>query len=430
MRSRGFSLVEVLVTLAVTSVVMGGLVATFTSVTKGIDNTTKKSSQTNTMRGLSELMRKDFAAAGQGVSDLNAYNIRALISEAVSGIDPGDPANDLPPYFYGVADVDYEDVNGRFFSSVTLQWFEYDLATDNRATFFVSDYQWETSGTYTGPVVLSTNSTEHATDLAEGDILVFYKLRVMYEEDAYTEDTGPAIWNAGFETNSKPDNEAIILQVKTVTSGAAGGFDDLSEKVAVTFHDSAIFLNNYGAGNGIQTEIADSDGDLATKLDNIGHPPGYAFIARKLGKENAFRRVSYSVRQMTSGDYVLVRTSNVGTDRYSEIVATDVEEFEIRLGLDVQVGIEPDDVQQADIDGYVQRSDNSSWTMSYVLNPSLPTWPAGITQDEFWISIGRHTLMADVLFTQNVPDKLEGSITRSFRQQFRVNNNVLPMPSL
>ena len=183
-RARAFSLIEILLTLAITSVVMAGLVATFSSVSRGVNNTTKKSAQTNTVRGLSELMRKDFTSAGQGVGDLIAYDIRYLLSESLTGVPVSDGTADRPIFFYGVSDIDYGDVGGDSFSSVTLQWFEYDYATDTRPTFFVSGNDWEASGNYQGPVVLSSSNPNHVTDLKAGDILIFYKLRLMYQADA------------------------------------------------------------------------------------------------------------------------------------------------------------------------------------------------------------------------------------------------------
>jgi len=431
-KTRGYSLVEILVTLAVTSLVLAGLVSTFTTVSQGINNTTKKSSQTNTLRGLSEMMRKDFAAAGQGVSDLNAYNIRYVLSSGFTGINNDDGSADRPRYFYGVHDVDFEPVSGKDFSSVTLQWFDYKYASGaDRPTFFVSDYQWEDSGTYVGPLVLSTSDPDHIDDLQSGDIMVFYKLRVMYDQDAYAADAGPAIWNAGHETDGFPDNEAIILQIDSITQGASGGFDDLDYKVQITFKSDGLFYNNFpDPEERMQTRIPVQSGNLADKIDK-GHPPPQSFIARKLGDEESYRRVVYSIRKMdSSNNYVLIRSSNVGTTSYEELVATNVSDFRVRLGLDLAVGIEPGLVQRSDVDGYVTLTDNTAWTMSYTYNPGLPPWPTSdIDLDDFRTVIGRHTLTADVLFTQKADDKLDSSVVRTFRQQFRVLNNTLPMPS-
>ncbi|MDJ0835110.1 MAG: prepilin-type N-terminal cleavage/methylation domain-containing protein [Acidobacteriota bacterium] len=431
-KHKGVSLVEVLLTVAITAVVMAGLVTTISQVTRSVNNATRKTAQTNAVRGLSEMLRHDISAAGMGVGDLNAYNIHFVLNENLTGIDPEESqASQLAPFFFGIDDLDYDMVNGRNFSSITLQWFDYDFtATDTRPTFFVSDYQWESSGTYSGPVQLSSSNADHINDLKEGDILVFYKVRLLYEGALYEDN---AIWNAGLtDVDGNPENEAVILQVGSVSSGGSGGYTDLPEKAIITFKENGIFLNNFpDDADRMKTKIEGTSGDLASELSDLGHPPKYTFMARKLGSEDSFRRVRYHVEYSSDADtLVLLRTSNVGLNSYEEVVATNITEFEIRLGLDVTVGKAPDTIVRDDVDGYVSNTETDKWTMTRGVNPyGLPGW-GSISLDDYRIVLGRHALTADLMFTQSVSDIYAGSSSRSFRQQIRIVNNNLPMPSM
>ena len=432
-RSRGFSLVEVLITVAITTVVMAGLVTTFAQVTKGVNNATRKTAQTNSVRGLSEMLRHDLSAAGSGVGDLRAYNTHFVLSEDVTGIDPGGSnADDLAPFFYGIDDLAYDVVNTKLFSSITLQWFDFDYTgTDSMPIFFASDYEWDAGGTYTGPMQLATNNENHLDNLESGDIMIFYKLRLMLEAGLYKDNV---IWNAGLtDLDGNPDGEAIILQVATVTAGGTGGFSDLTYKGEVTFKSDGVFMNSFSQiDDRMKTMIEDNSGTLIGNLSDEGHPPKWAFVGRKLGGAGSFHRVRYHVEYATEMKaYVLLRSSNVGTTSYDEVVATDIYEFEIRLGLDVPVGTAPDAVLRADMDGYVSSADGTRWTMGTGTNPyGLPGW-GSLTNDQYKMMIGRHALVADLLFTQQVDDVFEGGkVKRSFRQQIRLPNNNLPTASL
>jgi prepilin-type N-terminal cleavage/methylation domain-containing protein len=428
-RKSGFSLTEVMVTVAITGIIMTGVVMTFSRVNKSTTNSARKSAQTNTLRGVSEIFRHDFNSAGQGVGDLIAYNIRYSLNSALTGVGI-DPDAKADPYFYGVADLDYEDKgSGDNFSTITLQWFDYDFTQGSASpTFFVSGYQWEDSGTYLGPIVLSSNNADDIAGLSEDDVLIFYKIRLLYEASTY-EDF--AIWNAGLkDASDNPENEAIILQVGSVTNSGVGGFTDVTEKATITIKGDGLFQNVF-TSNKYLTKTEDVETELETRLDSVGHPPKWAFVARKLGTGDDYHRVKYSVDRGAGTDsWALIRYSNVGTVMVPEVIATGLSDFQIKLGLDVPVGTAPTSVVRDDIDGYVTASQTNVWTMMVGTNPSpLASWGA-FSVDDFKIMIGRHALVADVMFTQELTDKTEKGVERTFQEQYRILNVNLPMPNL
>jgi len=430
-RKSGFSLTEVLVTVAMTGVIMTGVVMTFSRVNKSTTNSARKSSQTNTLRGVSEVFRNDFSAAGQGLGDLIAYNTHYLLHPDLSGADSSDPDAPKPdPFFYAVADLDYEDKgSGDNFSTITLQWFDYDFTKGSASpTFFVSGYQWESGGVYTGPIVLSSNNADDIAGLAADDVLVFYKVRLLYAASEYQDH---AIWNAGLtDADSNPENEAIILQVGSVSAGGTGGFSDVVEKVTVNLKGDGVFQNTF-TGNPMLTVTEDVNGDLESRLDTVGHPPSWAFVARKLGTVNDYHRVQYYVDRGDGTDnWALIRSSNVGLSMVPEVIATGLTDFQIKLGLDIPVGTLPADVVRDDIDGYVSATQADVWTMMLGSNPSpLASWGT-ITLDDFKIAIGRHALAADVMFTQKLTDQYEDGVERTFQEQYRIVNINMPMPNL
>jgi len=113
-----------------------------------------------------------------------------------------------------------------------------------------------------------------------------------------------------------------------------------------------------------------------------------------------------------------------------QVVATNVTDFSIRLGIDVPLDLTPDSIdRKTHMDGYVSRLDGTAWTRGFedTVNP----W-ASITNAEFKRIIGRHAIAAEVTFAQESLEKDTGekdspSRSRSFVQQFTIANAKLPM---
>ena len=425
-RRSGFSIVEVLTTVAVTTVVMAGVVVTFNRITRSANNATRGSDLTNSTRGLGDMLRYDFAMAGKGINDLNALNIRHRFTDAFSGRQTGDPEPE--PFLYGIADVS-EDANG--FSEISLHWFDYDLTAGDSARnpTFIASGVWLTGATQTGPVILQSNNTDALDGLESGDMLLFYKLHIFNQEDSFQTS---AIWNAGItDNNGDPANEAIVLQVDQVIDPTLGllGFSDLAGVKIVTFTDGTVFSNTFPTDNILDIAFEDYIGGLTSKLDATLNMPNYVFLARKLGDKNSFNRVQYKVDRESSTDpWVLLRTHN-GVE---EVVATRVTQFQVRLGLDVPIGRTPGAVDRDDMDGYVTSLNPASWTGGFA--DSSSNW-GSLTTSQFVQIIGRHTIAATVSFTQESAVKDTGDADQSVKQRsfvriYPTSNNTLPMPNL
>lgn len=436
-KHKAFSLVEVIVSIAVTAVIVTGATVAYSQISRSSTNSMAKSEQTNSLRGVSEMMRADFTAAGKGASDLNMYNIHYMLTDELTGLSPADAGADHNPYFYGVGNLDYETVGNKNFSKVTLQWFEFD-ADDETAqpTFFVSltNGAWDNSGGYVDALTLSTAKQEYVDSLQPGDFIVLYRVGVMYEASAYD---NVAIWNAGLQDqNNDPAGEAVILQVDTIGDAAANeGYDDLTFKKSITFRDDVVMTTFPSEDYRMKPDVTEPLGtNLVDQVNNMGHPPAATFMVRRLGPEDAYQRVEYFVQQTPGQEkYSLIRSANNGTKTMTEeVVVSNVTTFDIRLGLDVPVNILPEDVVRDDMDGYVSNTDVNNWTMGLAVSEpyGLPEFDGSFSPREFKIIIGRHALMADVLFETSGDDVFDNSFERGFRQQYRIYNNTLPMPSL
>ena len=145
--------------------------------------------------------------------------------------------------------------------------------------------------------------------------------------------------------------------------------------------------------------------------------PGEYWLARRLGNANSFNRVTYTIEEADSPGEpnYLVRTHN----GEKSILATDIEAFEITLGLDMPVGKEPSEVTSDLINGQISRFDDDYWTLG---RETDNRWN-NMDDDLFKMIIGRHTLQAEVKFTQNTQDGEK----RSFTQQYRILNGNLPL---
>jgi prepilin-type N-terminal cleavage/methylation domain-containing protein len=425
---RGFSLVEIMVTIAVSTLVLSGIVLTFNRITASANNAARGSSLTNTTRGLADLIKYDLQSAGRGIADLSALDIRYRFTPEYSGWESGDPEPE--PYFYGIEDLIFNQTDET--TEIILHTFDYDYSASGKGknpTFVIAfddDENWPDTGAYVGPVYLASNSQADLEGLANGDIIIFYKQHVFAEASAFEDH---AIWNAGIvDVDGNPDNEALILQVGTVGDITAESHAlGLDFEAAVTFQYGPIFDNNPPDTNRLNTRWEKPAETFSTGMSDTLGIPKNTFLGRKLGDGNSFNRIHYYVTRASDDDpIVLIRSVN-GVE---QVVATGVTDFSIRLGIDVPLDLSPDSIdRKTHMDGYVSRLDSSAWTRGFedTVNP----W-ASLSNADFKRVIGRHAIAAEVSFTQ---ESLEGDTaekdghnrSRTFVQQFTIANAKLPM---
>lgn len=425
-RSPGFTLVEVMIAVGISVVVLGGLVKTFSDITKSTANANRSSDMTTVSRGVAQLLELDFSQTGKGINDLSALNVHYKFEPPPNGfVDEPIPQLSL----YGVADATHDGT----FSSVTLQWFDYDLAgsSNGENPSFVVDFS-EMQGADTTPLdnfdgnaKLISNKLEHLQSIAVGDIFLFYKYRV-FNEVAKFEDE--AIWNAGVvDILGNSEIEAFILQIGTVdTPGVDASGLGMDFEMTITFDDAGIFSRNLGA-YAAQTLFQTYAFVMPTEVRTEMKLPSSLFLARKLGDADSFNRVQYSVEN-SGGNNILLRSHN-GDE---EVVATNVTQFDVSVGLDV-TNKKPDDIVRDDMDGYVSSLDSAFWTQD------LSDWGGSLSAEEYRRILGRHAMAIRVDFTQESLTKdlgdadaggAGGHKIRTFSRQFRIWNNALPIPNL
>jgi hypothetical protein len=142
-------------------------------------------------------------------------------------------------------------------------------------------------------------------------------------------------------------------------------------------------------------------------------------LARYLGDAGSFNRVAYYIQRGTApGDPdVLVRNHN------GELaaLATEVEEFTVRIGIDSDAGVGPESVTASMADGLISRvNQTDNWTTGQEQDSR---WD-GLSIEEFKQILGRHAIQAEVTFTQ-ASSKVDGD--RSFSQIYRIANGGLPL---
>ncbi len=425
-RLPGFSLVELLVAVGIAVVVLGGLVKTFSDITKSTANANRASDMTSVTRGVAQLLEYDLSQTGRGISDVSALNVHYKFIPPPTGIvDEAVPQLSL----YGLADLDHDGS----FSEVTLQWFDYDMAGTSgvsNPTFVVDfgDLQGlltDPLSNFNGSAMLISNNLAALRGVAEGDIFLFYKYRVFNEIEKFQTD---AIWNAGLvDALGNSDIEAFILQIGSVqtpdtdTSGLGMDYE-----MEITFSDDSIFERDLGS-YAAETLFRAYSLVLTTEVRTELKLPSALFLARKLGDSDSFNRVNYFV-ESRGGNNVLIRSHN-GVE---EVVATNVAKFDVSAGLDV-TNKAPDDILIEDMDGYVTALDADFWAMSF------SDWGGSMTVEEYRRILGRHTMAVQVDFsveslTKDFSDADAGGSgghkIRSFSRQFRLWNNSMPIPNL
>ena len=425
-RYSGFTLLEVMVAVAITAVVLAGVVTTFSNVTKSTRNAARASDLTNSSRGLAHLLEYDFASAGKGLGDINALNIHYKFTHPDDGGIVNEPVPDTT--LYGVTDL---TVDGDGFSEVVLQWFDYDLAgvAANKNPTFIVDFSAIQLGLtpiedYDGTAYLISNKAEHLDEVKVGDIFLFYKNTVFADSEKFETD---AIWNAGIVDDlGSPANGAVILQVESVGTAeddvTSLGGGEYFDRVAVTFSNSRIFDRTLGASLANPTLFTTYAMEMSTEIKDEMRLPEATYLARKLGDGDSFHRVHYRV-EGSGATRALVRDHN----GQEEVVATGVNEFLVSIGVDVPEK-DPDAVVRDDMDGFVTSMSSSSWVTQLSDMGSL-------SAEQFKRLVGRHAIGAQVYFSQqslagDTGDSDSDHKERSFVQQFRILNNSLPVANL
>ncbi len=419
---QGFSLVELMTTVAITILVLAGVVTTFSKIASSSTNTSKSAALTNTTRGLTHMIGYDFASAGRGFSDLIPINIRYQFSESFYTYGE---TEERDTYLYSISDLNYDEDTQT--SEITLNYFDYDMR--NNPSFFVEvpedeaeDWGQETHKTYNS-LILSTKDNAALAKLESGDILLIYPIHPFVELSSETRTP----WSS-FEGK----NEAFILQVSEVGEISDQGENRLA--LTVTFGEGPVFSNTFDKPPANSSAIEPST-DVYTSIKdrtNSGYAlPSQAWIARKLGDVDSFNRVTYQVvsGEEGGGTLALARRRN----DTNELLATNVQTFTVRLGLDINPSFAADmeNMPRSEMNGQVSRLDTDFWTMGKGYDS---VWDS-ISVDEYLIAIGRHTLQAEVEFMQQgATDTTEKAgedgayqQRRGFTQQYRIRNVTAPV---
>lgn len=432
---KGFSLVELMTTLAVTAVVITGVVATFNKITKSTDNAAKAVNLTNSARGLASILASDFANAGRGFSDLISLDIRFRFDPDFYAF-PGGKEVDLN--MYAITDLAYDDANE--ISEITLHWFDYDVREAPSFIFQpsaaeVASGNWGNGQTTFTGGRLYTNDTDKLEELAQGDMLLLYNLAPMVS-------SGDATRTPWYSHGTR--NQGLILQVASTANYTENPTMEtnthlgMAGYIEVTFSDGPIFSNTIDSefANVMDDETSSiktymvSTTDIRTKGYSL---PETVWVARRLGGPDDFNRVTYEVVQ-GDGTNVLVRRYNGDP----EIVATDVERFSVSLGLDVHPTelADMEFMDPTEVDGLVSRLDGDLWTKGKNVDSRFDS----LSDEEFKIAIGRHAMQVEVDFQQlGAEDKAENETTnpdgstgtyrkrRGFVQQYRLRNISPPI---
>jgi len=422
--NRGFTLMELMVTISVTMVVLAGMMTMFTKINQSVVDTQRNNDFTFQNRSLVDLLRQDFTKAGKGMNDFSVFNVNHQFN-----VDFAGTASD--GRLYPVADIAYDDTTQT--SEIVLHYFDYDISgvAINSPTFFAILDAGDANAFGDGMTYINMLSNDETSidSLAVGDIVMIYRFDALRQSKAFQEpDQSPWVDLRldGFRTN-----DAILLEVTEVADKESVGTGDTSIqfKRTIKFGEGDVFTNNIDTSNietRFETGIDNPDeviDQMATWLfeSSESNVPGLwqkgLFFARKLGNAESFRRIHYRVENR-SGTQVLMRIEN-GTE---EIIAENVQQFQIYLGVDVPKGFDPAVIQNDQMDGYVTSADFDQWTRAY--NDPANSW--SVTQEQFGQIIGRHSIAAMVKLVQQVsyPDPRTGEETlkdRAFEHQFKLS---------
>lgn len=422
--NKGFTLMELMVTISVTMVVLAGMMTMFTKINQSVVDTQRNNDFTFQNRSMVDLLRQDFVKAGKGMNDFSVFNLHHQFNSTFADT----PSDGL---LYPVADIAYDDSTQT--SEIVLHYFDYDISgvAINSPTFFaiLDAGDASTFGDAMTYINLFSNDESSIDTLAEGDIVMLYRFDALRQSKAYKL-TDKSPWNDlridGFRTN-----DAILLEVIEVEDKESVGTGETSIqfKRRIKFGEGEVFTNGLDTTN-IETRFENGIDNPESIVDEMAtwlfessesDVPGLwqkgLFFARKLGNSDSFRRIHYRVENR-SGTSVLLRIEN-GVE---EIVAENVQQFQVFLGVDVPKGFDPVTIQNDQMDGYVTSADFDQWTRAY--NDPANSW--SVTEDQFAQIIGRHSVAAMVKMVQQVayPDPRTGEPTlkdRAFEHQFKLS---------
>ncbi len=427
----GFSLTELMLALLLTLIIGTGLMVTFKSIRSTTSDSIRANDITTSLKSLSNQLRYDFSNAGRGFTDLSLYNIQyQFMNDFIN--EPNVGKN-----FHGITDHTRE-ADGN--SAITLQWFDYEInrGAESITPTFVFSFA---NPAVTNPLdagSLHSNNVNALNGVQEGDIFLVYSIAPMLTSNTsqYLRDEAskPAPWNnPALGPSTTVGNNAVLVQVNAVGAITPPATSSLQNERAVTFGAVAgtIFSNNFPGGGltrGMDPAVtltnASALTDASLAISSNGAVTSPQFLARKLGNSNNFHRVTYYVETAASGRKTLMRQHN---NDDPEVIAINIDNFQISLGFDVDPAIAPANVLLADQNGSVNA--NISEPDSYWIEDSS-AYPNGL--DDYHVFVGRHAVAAKVSFTQSsLTDSWTGGpsqpVQRSFEQQFRINS-FLPMP--
>lgn len=429
---RGFTLVEAMTTIAVTSVVLATVMATFNNVSRTTTNANKAVALSNSTRNLSDLLAKDFAQAGKGFSDLSILDIKFEFHEDFFEFAEGEVRDQ---HMYGVADLDYDGLSNA--SEITLHWFDYDISTHPTFFFQPSDRDEWNTGVYSGGSLYS-NNTDAFAGVEEGDIFLIYPVKPFLYKNY---DDSETYWNGANEIVDDEEvifNQAVILQIgepddATIIDGDADASTfSMNGMQGITFSDGPIFSKNLS--NPSESPTPDFAAMESPFTRDMSRANGYeinsnAWMARKLGNSSSFNRVVYRIVSDDTNNIQVLSRSHNGVQ---ELVATDVTAFVIDLGLSIPAGTDFKAMDRDAIKSFLSGTDAAYWTKGW---DSDSSW-AAMPESDYKIAIGRHSLQAKVAFTQlgaedksmELVDGVNQRKERSFSSQYRlknINNPVL-----
>ncbi|PIE02808.1 MAG: hypothetical protein CSA81_05680 [Acidobacteria bacterium] len=436
---KGFSLIELMVTLLISILLVGGFVLAMNNISTGTRNAARSTDLTNLSRGVFKLMQSDLYNVSRGISDLNMYQIH--INSDVAAADEN--------LFWGITDL---SSTGAGNSAIEFQWFNYHKRYVDAAgktytvpsylsnnTFAVIDRLAGASKPWDNVIpnltIMSTivNDPE-IQDIKVGDYFLIYNPNLLYDEDNNNLDTLHDQTNShtGLLKEDDFENGAMILQVTQVADAPVPpGYSDTDCGAAGFGYNSAKDLRFGGTtfSNALGSNVPKCDYTrpvepcvgkfFTTSTDLVTQPrtaPG-TWLARKLGSGTSTREDYNRVRYYRNGD-TLLRDHNGNT----MIVASNVEHFEVQIGMDVT-----DTIQ--DWDGAVYPGEPGRWISKF------EDLTGGNSQYRRAM-VGKHALAVKVIikFRSQMKDLQDtsgdGYKRRTFEQVIHLKNSHLPMRTI
>ncbi len=407
-RARGLTMIEILTTLAVTAVILAGIFMTFNKMNVGIKNAMRSNDLVYNVRGLYQMMQADLATAGRGVSDVNTLQIHFAHDEAVAGEE----------FFYGV--VSRPQLNGH--SQVIFQWFDYDVTRNPTypvinpdAAAFDTDGSW--LATPTSVELHSNDPTDpEIANIAPGDIFLIYNPSINYDRDLHEQIHSSV--NGDFSWQEEVlGNGALILEATNVIPDLANNRVTLQfDNRATTFDNTPTLPRNPQVSNYSDVNQLVSDMVREGLARFAFKPPPSVWLARKLSSVNGFHRVRYWVNSSDA----LIRSETVNGTVVDLVLATNVSEFNFKIGLDIDDPLNPANQEPA------------AWNSSVSYSDGAAFWPEEGTSASDIILIGRHALAAKMKLTlrsqtQDLLDNQAGDDggthrTMHFERQFQIRN--------